>query len=153
MHWIGRLGLGPDDAADVAQDVLMTLMVRLPTFQHGAGRSFRGWLRTVTLNKTRDFLRKKNTRLHHETQAALENEEAAGSVFSEIEFRAAVARRALMLIKPEFEECTWRACWESAVTRRPAKQIAEELGISVNAVYLAKGRVLKRLRRELEGML
>ena len=48
---------------------------------------------------------------------------------------------------------TWRACWEFVVSDRPAKEVAAELGLTVNAVYLAKSRVLRRLRHELVGLL
>jgi RNA polymerase sigma-70 factor (ECF subfamily) len=39
------------------------------------------------------------------------------------------------------------------VSGRPPLEVAAELGLSVNAVYLAKSRVLQRLRTELEGLL
>jgi RNA polymerase sigma-70 factor (ECF subfamily) len=48
---------------------------------------------------------------------------------------------------------TWQACWEFVVRDRPAAAVAAELGITVNAVYLAKSRVLRRLREELQGLL
>ncbi|MFN7876450.1 MAG: hypothetical protein ACK5PB_14125 [Pirellula sp.] len=65
---------------------------------------------------------------------------------------AYVARQALQVMRDSFAETTWRACWESVVLERPASEIASELGITVNAVYLARGRVLKRLREELAGL-
>ena len=42
---------------------------------------------------------------------------------------------------------------EFVVRDRPAADVAAELGISVNSVYLAKSRVLRRLREELAGLL
>jgi RNA polymerase sigma-70 factor (ECF subfamily) len=56
-------------------------------------------------------------------------------------------------MKSDFEPATWKACWASVVEGRPAAEIAEELEISVNSVYLAKSRVVRRLRRELDGLL
>jgi RNA polymerase sigma-70 factor (ECF subfamily) len=153
MHWIMRMGLHRDEAADVAQEVMLALMVRMPSFQYEPESSFRAWLRTVTLNKTRDYLRRNKTRRQHESLKVLETPPSADSIFTDAEFHQAIARRALELMKNEFEETTWRACWESTVRSRKATEIADELGISVNAVYLAKGRVLKRLRHELDGML
>ena len=61
--------------------------------------------------------------------------------------------RALDLLKSEFQESTWRACWLQVFDGRKASEVAEQLGIPVNAVYLAKSRVLSRLRQELEGLL
>ncbi len=53
----------------------------------------------------------------------------------------------------DFQPSTWKACWELIVAGRPAAEIAAELGLSENAVYLAKARVLRRLRQELAGLL
>jgi RNA polymerase sigma-70 factor (ECF subfamily) len=53
----------------------------------------------------------------------------------------------------DFEPTTWQACWETVVMDRPAAEVAAELGISVNAVYLAKSRILSRLRQDLDGLL
>jgi RNA polymerase sigma-70 factor, ECF subfamily len=57
------------------------------------------------------------------------------------------------VMKTDFQEATWRACWENVVEGRPADEVACELGITVNAVYLAKSRVLRRLHQELDGFL
>jgi RNA polymerase sigma-70 factor (ECF subfamily) len=53
----------------------------------------------------------------------------------------------------EFQPTTWRAFWEVVVSARTASEVAAELGISVDSVYAAKSRVLRRLRKELEGMM
>jgi RNA polymerase sigma-70 factor (ECF subfamily) len=72
---------------------------------------------------------------------------------SEAEFQQHLAIRALELMKAEFQPTTWKACWEHVVCDRDPAEVAKELGITVNAVYLAKSRVLRRLRQELAGML
>jgi RNA polymerase sigma-70 factor (ECF subfamily) len=56
-------------------------------------------------------------------------------------------------MQAEFSPKTWKACWEHVVAGRPAAEVAAELGISVGSVYVAKSRVLSRLRQELEGLL
>ena len=73
--------------------------------------------------------------------------------FAEAEYRQQLVARALALMRAEFQEATWQACWEFVACDRPAADVAEHLGISENAVYLAKGRVLRRLRQELTGLL
>lgn len=153
IHWVKRMGLEYNEAVDIVQEVMLELTVRLPSFQYDANSSFRGWLRTLTRNKTRDYLRRNIARRKYESLKALESPEADTPVFDDKEYDRALARRALELMKCEFEETTWRACWESVVEGRRAEAIAQELGMSVNAVYLAKGRVLRRLRQELDGML
>jgi hypothetical protein len=71
----------------------------------------------------------------------------------EAEFQRQLSVRALQLMQVEFQPATWKACWETVVCGRAAAEVAGELGISVNAVYLATGRVLRRLRHEFAGML
>ena len=69
------------------------------------------------------------------------------------EYNAHLAAQALELMKNEFQESTWKACWLHIVDGLPAEAISEQLNITRNAVYLAKARVLKRLREELNGLL
>ena len=73
--------------------------------------------------------------------------------FEEEEYRQVLVHRALALMQAEFQPATWRACWEFVVRDRPAAEVAGELGLSVNAVYLAKSRVLRRLREQFDGLL
>jgi len=73
-------------------------------------------------------------------------------LFTEEEYRQFVSSAALELMKDVFSDATWRACWLSVVEGRKAADIAQKLGISENAVYLSRGRVLKRLRAELAGL-
>ncbi len=62
-------------------------------------------------------------------------------------------RRALALIQQDFEDHTWRAFWGVVIDGRGASAVALDLGVEINVVYLAKSRVLKRLREEFEGLL
>lgn len=154
FHWVRSVGLPPTDAADVVQDVLVLLVDKLPSFRYDGTKNFRGWLRTVTQNKCRDALRRQSKApgmqpLGEELQVAGEDDI---QLFTEREYQQDLARRALELMKNEFEQTTWQACWESITSDRPAAEIARSLGISVNAVYLAKSRVLSRIRAELDGL-
>jgi RNA polymerase sigma-70 factor (ECF subfamily) len=56
-------------------------------------------------------------------------------------------------MEAEFQPTTWKACWEIVVAGRSPEEVAAELGITTNAVYVAKSRVLRRLRQELHGLL
>ncbi len=69
------------------------------------------------------------------------------------EHRGYLVGRAIALMQKDFEPTTWKACWEFVVNGRPAAEVASGLCISVNAVYLAKSRVLRALRAELSGFL
>ncbi len=58
----------------------------------------------------------------------------------------------LALMQSDFEETTWRAFWLTAVEGQTAPLAAQQIGISTAAVYMAKSRVLRRLREELDGL-
>src|SRR5271169_7177316 len=62
FDWCRRSGLQPADAADLTQDVFATLFQKLPEFTYDRHKSFRAWLRTVTLNHWRDRQRRIGTR-------------------------------------------------------------------------------------------
>ena len=154
-YWACRLGLQSQDAADLVQDVLTTLVHKLPQFAYDRNRSFRSWLRTVMLNKWRETRRR--ARLPQENAELVDVEDIASpdtsAAFGEAEYQQHLVRRALQLMQAEFEYATWKACWECVVAERKPARVAEELGITTNAVYLAKSRVLRRLHQELDGLL
>ncbi|MCA9048499.1 MAG: sigma-70 family RNA polymerase sigma factor [Planctomycetaceae bacterium] len=153
LAWCRRLGMSDADSADLLQSVFVTLYQKLPDFRYDRGGSFRAWLRTVMLNTWRNQVRRRR----------LEGRQQEGSIdpekipdtdprirLDEDEYRSYLVRRALTLMQQQFEVTTWQACWEFVVNDRPAADVAEELGISVNSVYLAKSRVLRCLRAELQ---
>jgi RNA polymerase sigma-70 factor (ECF subfamily) len=154
-YWTRHLGLQPQDAADLVQEVFTVLVQKLPEFTYYRHKSFRNWLRTVTLNKWRDRQRKHvETPLPNDTAAFAELAAPDDAeVLSEKEYRQLLIKRALQVMQAEFQPSTWKACWEYVVAERPAAEVAAELGISVGSVYVAKSRVLSRLRQELEGLL
>jgi RNA polymerase sigma-70 factor (ECF subfamily) len=153
-YWARRLGCQEPDAADLVQDVLTLLVRKLVEFNYDRHRSFRAWLRTVTLNCWRN--RRRRLELPRDANPPDLNNLAgpdAADALSESEYRQWLVGQALELMKAEFQPNTWKACWESVVGGRPAAEVAAELGISVGAVYMAKSRVLSRLRQELTGLL
>jgi RNA polymerase sigma-70 factor (ECF subfamily) len=153
--WARRLGLGEHDAADLIQDIFATLVEKLPAFSYDPRQSFRAWLKTILLNRWRNHCRHRAACPATTGAAALGDVAAPPEppVFEEQEYRQALVGRALSLMQAEFQPATWRACWEFVVRERPAADVAAELGLSVNAVYLAKSRVLRRLREQLDGLL
>lgn len=154
FHWSLRFGLKEPDAADLVQDVFLVLSQRLAEFDYDQRKSFRGWLRTILINKFRDRQRRATLPLagSNDTLEQVVSPDD-GDVVSETEYRELLVARALEVMQAEFQPTTWKACWEHVVAGRPAAEVARELGITANAVYLAKSRVLRRLRAELEGLL
>jgi RNA polymerase sigma-70 factor (ECF subfamily) len=153
--WACRMGLQDQDAADLVQDVFAVLVQKLPEFLYDRQRSFRGWLRTILLNKWRDQRRRAPVFPCGHDEPVLANlpgpDELDGLL--ESEYRQKLVGRALELMQAQFQPTTWKACWETAVAGRPATAVARELGMTVDAVYAAKSRVLRALRQQLQGLL
>jgi len=159
QHWLGPYRLQPSDADDVAQEVLVTVVAKLPEFRHeGRTGSFRCWLRGVMVNRLREFFR--DRRLHAATDAVdrdklLDEMVDPDSQLSRLwdrEHDEWVLRRLMELIRPEFEPTTWEAFRGLVVEGRADDDVAASLGLSVNAVRVAKSRVLRRLREEAAGL-
>ena len=149
-HWARRHGLDPADTADLVQEVFAQLLKALPTFAYDPNRSFRAWLAVVVGNKWRELNRKR--RPQTVPAAELADQPGPADDFDDREYRSHVAGRALRLIQAEFAPSTWKAFWGVVVDGRPADAVAADLGLTANAVYLARGRVLRRLRAELAGL-
>lgn len=154
--WCRQMGASDADAADLTQSVFLTLVEQLPKFRYDPDHSFRAWLKTVLLNAWRNHLRKNKAGSPNASGGADPDQipdTDPGRHFEEAEYRAHLVQRALSLMRQNFEPSTWQACWEFVVNDRPASAVAAELGLTVNAVYLAKSRVLRHLRHELQGFL
>jgi RNA polymerase sigma-70 factor (ECF subfamily) len=155
FYWARRLHLQDTDAADLVQEVLTTLVVKLPQFQYDPSKGFRDWLRTLLLNRWRDQCRRRVPTPVGGGDGVLGEVAAPEDLdcFGEAEYRQFLVRRALQLMQAEFAPRTWKACYEHVVVGRPAADVAAELDISIGTVYVAKSRVLSRLRQELQGLL
>jgi RNA polymerase sigma-70 factor (ECF subfamily) len=154
-YWARRKGLQEQAAEDLVQEVFVVLVKKLPEFSYDRHKSFRGWLRKITLNKWRDDCRRVARAPKIVDEAVLANlpDSEDGDAFEEAEYRQHLVARALQLIQVEFRPTTWKAYWEHVVGGRPAAEVAAELGISENAVYVATSKVARRLREELNGLL
>src|SRR5262245_59337123 len=153
-RWAGQLGLGPAESADLVQDVFVILLKTLPELRYDRTRSFRAWLCTLARNKFRDARRKHTPVPAGPGRDALPaNGMDPAEAVDEAEYRHYLADRALQLAKPEFAPATWKSFWGVVVDGRPAADVAVELGLTTNAVYLARGRVLRRLRQVLDGLM
>jgi RNA polymerase sigma-70 factor (ECF subfamily) len=154
FYWARRLGLSPQDAEDLVQEVFATLVEKLPAFTYDSQKSFRGWLRRILINKWHDRQRRRKLPLETGSESDLsEVRDDGDSPFWEAEHRRYIARRAMELMRSEFEPTTWKACWAFVVEGKTGLEVASELGISEAAVYIAKCRVLRRLRQEMADFL
>jgi RNA polymerase sigma-70 factor (ECF subfamily) len=148
-----KLGLLDADAADLIQDVFVVLVQQLPQFHYDPRKRFRAWLWTILVNKARERRRRVTPdQLGDRDLAELAVPDPADEL-AEREYRDLLVRRALELIQTEFRTTTWQAFWECVMARKATAEVAAQLGLSADAVYKAKTRVLRRLRQHLGGLL
>lgn len=157
--WLRRYQVQESDADDLLQEVLLALSEQLGQFDH-AGRkgSFRCWLRTILLNRLRRFWQSR-ARLAQEQAGSnlrlLEELDDPASDASQLWNRQHdqyVLKQLLSAAEAHFESKTWQAFCRVTLEGKPTAEVASDLGVSVNAVCLAKSRVIRRLRQESEGL-
>ncbi len=158
-RWCRRFQLQPSDAADITQDVFVAVSQNLHRFQRQTGQGgFRAWLATITRNKVLDFFRQRQgtatapggTNAYEmlaQVPAATRTTDPAESRHDD----QLLCHRALELVRAEFENRTWEAFQRTVMEGQQPAHIAEDLGMSINAVYKCKSRVLRRLRQELDA--
>ncbi|MBX9628695.1 MAG: sigma-70 family RNA polymerase sigma factor [Gemmataceae bacterium] len=147
-------GLQDADADDVSQEVLLRVTRSIGGFEYDPGRGrFRDWLGTVARNAVRRF---------HGRQAgaprgtgADDRPELDGADPGDPDpewvarYQAGLLAAACDRARPHFEPHTWRAFERAWLDQVPAADVAAELGLPIHAVYVAKSRVVGRLRAEL----
>jgi RNA polymerase sigma-70 factor (ECF subfamily) len=157
--WLSRVpGLG-DESADLAQEVLVVVFREIPRFERQREGSFRAWLRKVTVNRVLNYRRQRGRRPAVGLDAADGFLERLSDPNGELarewdrDHDKHVVEKLLAVVQPDFTPTTWEAFRRFGVDGIPAARVAEELGLSENAVILAKSRVLKRLRLEAGDLL
>lgn len=159
--WIARYEVQAADADDVIQEVLVTVANELPDFKHNQRRgAFRAWLRTILVHRLqRHFDKKRRHPVALGDSKVLQRLEELQDPTSELsstwdkEHDRHVLLHLLRLISPRFSESTVQAFRRTTIEAVEPEVVAADLGISLNAVMIAKCRVLKELRREARGLL
>ena len=161
-HWCRQFHLQESDAADVTQDVLYKLVRAMQGFDYDPSKgSFRGWLKVVTGNATRNVIAgwKSHTRggggeKYTQWLATIDDPGALDALAAGIEAEAqqelleAASYRVQLRVKPH----TWKAYQGTAVERQSPAEVARALDMPVAEVYVAKSRVLKLLREEVDKL-
>jgi RNA polymerase sigma factor (sigma-70 family) len=159
--WLRRHNLVESDADDLLQEVMTVVVRRIPEFEHnGRVGAFRTWLKSITANCLRDHWRSGRRRPtatgnsdFQELLAQLEDPTSGLSTSWDQEHDRHVARKLLQMLRGDFEPTTWQAFQRTALEGAAAAEAAHELGLTTNAVFIAKSRVLARLRQEAAGLL
>jgi RNA polymerase sigma-70 factor (ECF subfamily) len=138
----------------------MIVVKKVSEFDHRGPGAFRSWLRSILTNRVGDYIRSERGRVSaqggSDARDQLESLADSGSPLSRLwdrEHDAHLVGRAMALVRPDFADTTWEAFTRQSQDGQPAREVAGELRISVNAALVAKSRVLRRLRAELAGMI
>jgi RNA polymerase sigma-70 factor (ECF subfamily) len=150
-------GLQDCDARDVTQQVLLRINGAIERYQSdGAEASFRRWLFRVTRNVVVTFLKKRSRqaaaiddRLIAEMLDATLPDSAESDLFDQ-EYQQQVLAWATEQVRREFRETTWRAFVETSINGRAIAEVARELKLSPGSVYVARSRIIARLRAKVE---
>jgi RNA polymerase sigma-70 factor (ECF subfamily) len=157
FQWCCQAGLKEDDSADVLQTVMADVATSLSNFQKDGNKAaFRRWLRTITRRRIVDFRRTEGKQPHGEGGSAAQERILAIAEEVESSVSGSPGRESLrprfwdllQKVEDEIDESTWQAFWLTTVENRSSIQAGELLAMTSNAVRLAKGRVLQRLRQE-----
>lgn len=158
-RWCRRAGVSEADAADLLQEVFAAVVLQLPKFRRtGEADSFTAWIATITRNKVRDHYRRRNrvaeARGGTTAQMAMaaipqDPELSAASVQPDADSAALLRQQVLQRIEAGFEHRTWQAFLKTTLEGQSPAHVAEDLGMSIPAVYMAKSRILRRLRAAL----
>ncbi len=159
--WAERLNVRGTDADDLVQEVMTVVVRRFPEFVHPERPgAFRGWLRAIAANCARTMW--KSRKVYPTAPggsdfgsylARLEDPTDDFAQAWEREHDLHVTRKLLDRIKPDFEARTWELFGRFVLDGLSAEEVATETGTTANAVYIAKSRVLARLREEAGGLL
>ena len=162
MRLMRQRGLQEADARDVTQQVVIAVTQAVDRWEpDGREASFRRWLFTIARNLSLRFLQR--GRIPHESTRRgvggtgmlqiLDNlkepDHRARAEFDD-EYRNEVFRWAAERVRGEFRETTWQAFWRTCVMNESIAEVAQLLGTSPGNVYVARSRVLGRLRETVE---
>ncbi len=153
-----RRGLQEADAHEVTQDVLLAVAGAIERWETDPARgAFRSWLNTIARNLVVNFLIKQGRHPRgsgdsdvHEMLLEQPAPEGELSALFDVEAKRQTFQWAAEQVRDEFREATWRAFWMTAVEDVSANDVARELKITVGSVYVARSRVMKRLREKVE---
>ncbi len=159
-RWLAQAGIAPSDVDDISQEVMIITLKKLPEFERQRTGSFRAWLRNVTVNCLRDFRksarRKPLATDHTHFDQVIAELAAADSGLSRLwnaEHDQNLLRYLLKQVRAQFAQATLKAFTRVVLDERSPDEVAAELGMTVNAVFIAKSRVLAKLRETGAGLI
>lgn len=160
LRLLRKNGLQECDAHDVCQQVLAAVAQDIEQWKpDGSNASFRRWLFQIARNRVLKFMTRKplggiaaGGTTAHEILAAQPDQRTGLDEDYDQEYRQQLLLCAASQIRAEFRETTWLAFWETCVAGRPVDDVAAELGTTTGNVYVARSRVMGRLRERVREL-
>lgn len=160
-NWLKRYGMSQSDIEDITQEVLMVVVRRIPDFEIEPGKgAFRRWLKTITVNCMRDFWRRNQKKFvapggstFNELIEQLTDPHSGVSRLWKQEYEEQVSIYLLNQVRNQFSKQTYQAFQRFALDGINAETVAQELGMTPNAVFIAKSRVMASLRELGRGLI
>jgi RNA polymerase sigma factor (sigma-70 family) len=155
--FLRKRGLQDADAADLTQDVMRSVAAAAQRLEYDERRGlFRSWLFTIVQNKLTDHWRRGSVRergtgdtgAQQELNAIPQTNSDDASAEWDADYQRQLFQYAASIVKPDFNEATWQAFWRTAVDGLSGKEVSAQLGLTAAAVYLAKSRVMARLKEQ-----
>ena len=142
--------MNSNDAADVAQEVLLRVAKGIRQFQYDRSRGrFRDWLFRIVKN---EIIRWHHRRAGQTQASAISLEELEDTQDWNQQFHEHVLAVAMDRIRPRFSNETWQAFDQVWSKDLAANHVAAAMGRDIDFVYVSKSRVLKRLKLEIEKL-
>jgi RNA polymerase sigma-70 factor (ECF subfamily) len=157
-RWCRRWKLQDADAEDVTQDILVQLAQKLRAFAYDPSRSFRGWLKTLAHHAWRDFVdsprRAQAAAGDHEVWELLHTLEAREDLIQKLQeaFDHELLEAAKLRVRLRVAPHTWEAFRLAALEGLPVTEVAAAVHMQVAMVYVAKSKVQKMLREEIQKL-
>jgi RNA polymerase sigma-70 factor (ECF subfamily) len=159
VHRLARArGLQEADAADLVQEVFRAVAGAIDRWDPDPSKgTFRAWLFRIARNLILNALaaQRRHPRGSGDTDVRLLLEaqpepNPEDSALFEAEYRRRLFQWAAARCRGEFRASTWQAFWRTSVEGEPPGDAARALGMTVGAVYVARSRVMARLKRAID---
>ena len=154
MRYVRSLSIREDESRDIVQNIFIKLAAQLPQFEldQNQGR-FRTWLWHITRNAVIDHVRRRKTtsQAEKEWQERMTDWEKSTASGPDdnwyLEHRSRILHAVLVELKGESNPRSWKCFQEHIVNKRPAQEVSDELGMSVNSVYANCSNMRSRIRQ------
>lgn len=140
-------GVQPSDAEDIAQQAAECVLRSIHSYQDGGKGSFRAWVRRIVERRLQDHFRTR--REIQATSTVLEaqpSDDPSLTALWEAQWWRVLLRHCVLRVRDEVAVKTFEAFREHALEGKAADAVAASLGMNISQVYVAKHRILRRIR-------